>query len=48
MSRSFRLLGALALAGAITTCSDSSGPANNGPAVQMSIATAPALALAPG
>jgi hypothetical protein len=48
MSRSIRLLGALALAAAITACSDSSGPANNGPAVQMSIATAPALALAPG
>jgi hypothetical protein len=48
MSRSIRLLGALALAGAITACSDSSGPSNSGPAVQMSIATAPALALAPG
>jgi hypothetical protein len=48
MSRSIRLLGALALAGAITACSDSSGPASAGPAVQMSIATAPAVTPAPG
>lgn len=47
MTRSIRLLCALAAAGAITACSDSSGPASNGPAVQMSVATAPALAVAP-
>jgi hypothetical protein len=48
MSNSIRFLGSLALAGALAGCSDSSGPANDGPAIQMSVATAPAAGLAPG
>jgi len=49
MSRTIRLAGALALAATLGACDSSSGPANQGSAVSLAVATRPSAAvLAPG
>ena len=49
MSRNFRLAGALALAATLGACDSSSGPANQGSAASLAIATRPSAAVpAPG